>query len=171
MALPLASPARMCEWELSVPSLQSRPEKTDAKGRRHAARTILSVNLLVLVILTTAVALCRPCSRHHSHWSQSLLSRIETQHQVCPESLLLATLAWLAGVVIAGRAPRTGVVTGVLLIATVSIPSVLEIVSWLTLRAYFLSATTLALVTAVIQISWSRNRLTVRLTSFGASRL
>jgi len=90
---------------------------------------------------------------------------------VCPESLLLATLAWLAGVVIAGRAPRTGVVTGVLLIATVSIPSVLEIVSWLTLRAYFLSATTLALVTAVIQISWSRNRLTVRLTSFGASRL
>jgi len=133
-----------------VCSLQSTSEKPDDGRRLRTARTILSVNLLVNGLLTTAVALCHPYSKHDIHWSQSLLSRIAAQHQVFLEALLLVIPPWLTGIVIARWAPRTGVVTGVFLIATVPILTVLEIVSWLTLRTHFLSAETLEMVTAVL---------------------
>ncbi len=110
----------------------------------------LIVQLLANVLLVTGIALCHPYSRHDIHWSQSVLSKIAAQHQVFLEALLLAGPAWLVGAMIARRAPRTGVVVGVLLLAGVPVVYGLEMVSWLTLGTHFFSATTFEMIASFL---------------------
>jgi hypothetical protein len=112
--------------------------------------TILAVHFLVNVLLVTGIALCHPYSRHDIHWSQSVLSKIAAQHQVFLEALLFAGPAWLVGAMITRRAPRTGVVVGVLLLAGVPVVYGLEMVSWLTLGTHFFSATTFEMIASFL---------------------
>jgi hypothetical protein len=120
------------------------------KVLQSTVRTILKVHLLVNVLLVTTVSLLHPYSRHDIHWSQSVLSKIAAQHQVFLEALLLAGPAWLVGALIARRAPRTGVVVGVLLLATVPVVYGLEVLSWLTLGTHFFSATTFEMIASFL---------------------
>jgi hypothetical protein len=122
----------------------------EASVRPACGQTILIVHLLVNVLLVTAVSLLHPYSRHDIHWSQSALSKIAAQHQVFLEALLLAGPAWLVGALIARRAPRTGVVAGVLLLGTVPVVYGLEVLSWLTLGTHFFSATTFEMIASFL---------------------
>lgn len=123
---------------------------SDSRSETGNAQTILKVQLLVNVLAMTGLALCHPYSRHDIHWSQSVFSKIAAQHQVFLEALLLAGPAWLVGALVARRAPRTGVVVGVLLLAGVPVVYGLEVVSWLTLGTHFFSATTFEMIASFL---------------------
>lgn len=118
--------------------------------RRRTVQIILAVLLLANVLLITSVALCHPYSRHDIHWSDSVLERLAGQHQVFLESLLLLAPVWLVGSLIARRAPRTGLVAGVTLIALVPILYALEAVAWLTMGLHFFSEKTYQLITSFL---------------------
>ena len=110
--------------------------------RRRVARMILSVCMLANVLLMTAAALGHPYSRHDIHWNDPVVSKIAAQHQVFLESLLLASPAWLIGMLIARRTPRTGIIIGVGLIAVVPVIFALEATAWLTMGTHLFSAKT-----------------------------